>query len=116
MMFTEVPCGSGSMQYDFLAADLASVNRTVTPWVIFLGHRPMYSCSSSGCGGPDHSDNFCRGGADVEPLLVNNSVDLVLWGHVHNAVATVRGWSAAPSMRCRLPHTRFLVPPCVSAR
>ena len=34
--------GPGSEQYDFLKADLSSVNRTETPWVVLMGHRPMY--------------------------------------------------------------------------
>eukprot|EP00939_MAST-03C_sp_MAST-3C-sp1_P004519 g4519.t1 len=33
-------------QYEWLERDLASVDRTLTPWVILMGHRPMY-CSSA---------------------------------------------------------------------
>ena len=33
----------GSPQYEFIAADLAAVDRGRTPWLIFGGHRPMYS-------------------------------------------------------------------------
>lgn len=33
----------GSPQYKFIEKDLASVNRTETPWVIAMSHRPMYS-------------------------------------------------------------------------
>jgi hypothetical protein len=36
-----------SEQYAFLAADLASVDRRRTPWVIFNGHRPMYIDSTN---------------------------------------------------------------------
>jgi hypothetical protein len=35
------PFGSATQQLDFLAADLASVDRTVTPWVIVAGHTTM---------------------------------------------------------------------------
>ena len=31
----------GSPQYNFLAADLATVDRCLTPWVIANGHRPV---------------------------------------------------------------------------
>ncbi len=31
----------GSAQYNFIAADLAAVNRTITPWVVASGHRPV---------------------------------------------------------------------------
>ena len=30
-------------QYQWLAEDLASVDRTKTPWLITMSHRPMYS-------------------------------------------------------------------------
>jgi hypothetical protein len=33
-------------QYEWLAADLAAVDREATPFVVLMGHRPMY-CSSS---------------------------------------------------------------------
>ena len=70
----------GSSQYAFLDKDLASVNRSVTPWVVLAGHRPSYYIQSSGCVGPDTSDNFCAGSVDVEPLLMKHKVDLALWG------------------------------------
>ncbi|XP_039002235.1 probable inactive purple acid phosphatase 1 [Hibiscus syriacus] len=63
-----------SEQYNWMKKDMASVDRSKTPWLIFTGHRPMYSSL----------------GADVrflqvvEPLLLDNKVDLVLFGHVHN--------------------------------
>ena len=42
MMLTELPCGAGSAQYEWLQADLATVNRSLTPWLVVTGHRPMY--------------------------------------------------------------------------
>ena len=38
---TEESVAVGSPQYNFLAADLATVDRCVTPWVIANGHRPV---------------------------------------------------------------------------
>lgn len=32
----------------FISTDLAAVNRTVTPWVVVNGHRPIYTTSTSG--------------------------------------------------------------------
>lgn len=32
-------------QFSWLSEDLAAVNRTNTPWVVLMGHRPLY-CSS----------------------------------------------------------------------
>jgi hypothetical protein len=88
MLFTEVPCGRGSSQYEFLAADLAAVDRAVTPWVIVGGHRPMYWARLQGFAGPDTSTNFCNGAGDLEPLFYGAQVDLALWGHVHNTLVT----------------------------
>ncbi len=68
--------GYASQQLDFLAADLASVDRTVTPWVVVAGHRPWYSTGGSGCGP-------CQ--AAFEPLLYKYGVDLGVFGHVHNS-------------------------------
>eukprot|EP00505_MAST-04D_sp_SCG-Rhode-Island_P005210 Stramenopile-MAST_4_protein_5210 len=41
MIDTEVALGPGSDQYAFLESDLKAVNRTRTPWVVIMGHRPM---------------------------------------------------------------------------
>lgn len=32
----------------FIVDDLSNVNRTITPWVVVNGHRPIYTSSSSG--------------------------------------------------------------------
>lgn len=37
----------------WLADDLAAVDRTRTPWIVLFGHRPMY-CSEAAGGGLDH--------------------------------------------------------------
>jgi len=76
-MDTEMPCGRGSPQHTWIQNDLANVNRSLTPWIIFSGHRPMYTID-------DYDGHF----ADIEELLFNHKVDLVLWGHVHYAFAT----------------------------
>lgn len=64
-----------SEQYQWMSKDMASVDRSRTPWVIFTGHRPMYSS----CGSVDPTFVLA-----VEPLLMKYKVDLVLFGHVHN--------------------------------
>ncbi|KAH7528042.1 hypothetical protein FEM48_Zijuj05G0029800 [Ziziphus jujuba var. spinosa] len=66
------------LQYEWMKKDMASVDRSKTPWLIFMGHRPMYT-SSSGLTNVDQ--NFVD---EVEPLLLDNKVDLALFGHVHN--------------------------------
>lgn len=76
MMNTEMSSRVGSRQHAFFAADLAAVDRAVTPWVIVLGHRQMYSGNSMGPGNDM---------GDIEPLLAAYKVDLAFWGHIHFA-------------------------------
>ena len=40
---TEHDPSAGSPMYEWLANDLASVNRSRTPWLFLMGHRPIYS-------------------------------------------------------------------------
>ncbi|KAI0181885.1 Metallo-dependent phosphatase [Hypoxylon sp. FL1284] len=70
------PFGTPDQQLEFLAADLASVDRTVTPWLLVAGHRPWYTTGGSGC-------EPCQ--AAFEPLLYKYGVDLAIFGHVHNS-------------------------------
>ncbi|GAW11002.1 hypothetical protein ANO14919_003410 [Xylariales sp. No.14919] len=71
------PFGSTTdQQLAFLEADLASVDRSVTPWLIVGGHRPWYTTGGSGCAP-------CK--AAFEPLLYKYGVDLAIFGHVHNS-------------------------------
>ena len=41
-MSTEHNFSRGTQQYAWIEADLKAVDRTVTPWIIFGGHRAMY--------------------------------------------------------------------------
>uniref|UniRef100_A0A2N9EWZ4 Purple acid phosphatase n=1 Tax=Fagus sylvatica TaxID=28930 RepID=A0A2N9EWZ4_FAGSY len=75
---TEHDWSENSEQYEWMKKDMASVDRSKTPWLIFMGHRPMYT-SSDGLFNVDK--NFVEA---VEPLLLDNKVDLALFGHVHN--------------------------------
>ncbi|KAL3814765.1 hypothetical protein ACJIZ3_016033 [Penstemon smallii] len=78
---TEHNWSVNSEQYNWMNADMASVNRTRTPWLIFTGHRPMYSSSGGIVILPSVDNEFVK---SVEPLLLTNKVDLALYGHVHN--------------------------------
>jgi len=71
------PFGAPNQQLNFLAADLASVDRSVTPWLIVAGHRPWYTTGSGSACQP------CQ--AAFEPLLYQYNVDLAIFGHVHNS-------------------------------
>jgi len=78
---TTQPClQSGSNQRIWLEKDLASVNRVNTPWLIVLIHQPYVNSNTV------HS--IAAEGRivqlTIEDLLYNNSVDLVIHGHVHS--------------------------------
>lgn len=67
------PFGSSGQQIKWLEADLASVDRSKTPWVIVAGHRPWYSAE-------DNCDS-CKNA--FEDILYKYNVDLAWFGHIH---------------------------------
>ncbi|KAK9236927.1 Metallo-dependent phosphatase-like protein [Lipomyces kononenkoae] len=70
------PFGLYNQQYNWLQKDLASVDRTKTPWIVVAGHRPLYAAS--------HENGVClECRTAFEPLFLQYNVDLVLSGHVH---------------------------------
>jgi hypothetical protein len=94
-MSTEHDFSVGSPQHRWIEADLAGVNRSLTPWVVFSGHRPMYVDSNYCCGKGTVTDcTACTHGSDVqvmqmlqesvEPLLFQYQVNLAFAGHFHN--------------------------------
>ncbi|CAK4713186.1 hypothetical protein LEN26_011734 [Aphanomyces euteiches] len=68
-------------QHAWLAEDLraANANRTAAPWIIVIGHRPLYCTSDDQCDEPAAvlRDAF-------EDLFYDMGVDLYLCGHQHN--------------------------------
>ncbi|KAL4784205.1 Metallo-dependent phosphatase-like protein [Aspergillus varians] len=69
------PFGATHQQLQFLEADLASVDRKVTPWLIVAGHRPWYTTGSA-----------CTTCATAfEGLMYKYGVDLGVFGHEHNS-------------------------------
>ena len=82
-MSTEHNFDIGSEQYEWLEADLAAVDRTVTPWIVFGGHRAMYLNS-------DYVEGETSDGAlmddlitNIEPLLYKYRVNIGFYGHNH---------------------------------
>lgn len=69
------PFGALNQQLQFLEADLASVDRTVTPWIIVAGHRPWYTLGTA-C-------TQCQ--TAFEDVFYKYGVDLGVFGHVHNS-------------------------------
>ena len=75
MISSEHDMTSGSEQLLWLERDLAAVNRTVTPWVVFAQHRPLYGNTVARF----LPENAIMRKA-LEPLLVKYKVDLCLFG------------------------------------
>ena len=85
----------------FLEEDLAAVDRSETPWVVTLSHRPMY-CSANWWQEPENHCHQCveeeepherhnRDCTDSAPLVQDayeelfykHEVDISFFGHVH---------------------------------
>jgi hypothetical protein len=81
MINTELNVSVGSPQYQWIQEDLSTVNRSETPWVVFTGHRPMYT----GAAMPPRDPWFAD---PLEPLLLRYKVDMCFWGHYHSAELT----------------------------
>lgn len=62
-------------QYNWLVADLAKVDRKVTPWVIAMAHRPMWSSQVA-----SYQKNVRNA---FQSVLIENGVDMYLSGHIH---------------------------------
>eukprot|EP01060_Flectonema_neradi_P004288 TRINITY_DN1278_c0_g1_i1.p1 TRINITY_DN1278_c0_g1~~TRINITY_DN1278_c0_g1_i1.p1 ORF type:complete len:435 (+),score=97.45 TRINITY_DN1278_c0_g1_i1:40-1344(+) len=69
----------GSDQYNWLVADLKTVDRLVTPWLVVGLHAPWYNSNTH------HHNETEEWGMRVamEPLLAQAKVDVLFCGHVH---------------------------------
>lgn len=74
--FPTGPFGSPGEQLQWIEADLAAVNRSITPWVIAIGHRPFYTEAGS-----YFVCDACR--EAFEAIFNRHGVDLVINGHHH---------------------------------
>ncbi|KAI6217041.1 Purple acid phosphatase [Aphelenchoides fujianensis] len=80
-------------QFNWLKEDLtaANRNRAQVPWIVAMGHRPMY-CTTfdilfSECNSADVRFRVGMGKNKdyaLEPLFFNQGVDLIVEGHEHN--------------------------------
>ena len=65
-------------QFAWLEADLAAVDRSVTPWLIVYGHRSIYCSCDSDC---DAAATTVRVGENgLEALFMKYGVDLWING------------------------------------
>jgi len=77
MLSSETDYAPTSDQHKWLEADLAAVNRQMTPWVLAVWHRPWY------CSNHAHQGEGEKMRASFEPLFDKYNVDLGITGHVH---------------------------------
>lgn len=98
-------------QYKFVIKDLANLNRTISPWVIFATHRPMY-VSSTNSAIPDGDQTIAEQLQETfEELLYVTEVDLVVAGHHHSYQRTcpvLKG--ACASQRANTTNGSYLAP------
>jgi hypothetical protein len=66
----------GGAQADWMRQDLMRVDRTRTPWIFAVHHRPFYTCRST------HAP-YAEAQVGWQPVFDEFSVDMVLTGHNH---------------------------------
>jgi len=86
IMSTEHDYTPGSVQYKWLSYAFTTVDRSVTPWLVFAGHRPMYV--DSAFPGDQKVAKQLQGA--LEDMLIDNHVDVAIWGHFHTYQRTCR--------------------------
>uniref|UniRef100_A0A8C5HC66 Purple acid phosphatase n=1 Tax=Gouania willdenowi TaxID=441366 RepID=A0A8C5HC66_GOUWI len=73
-------------QYEWLKKDLEEANRPENraqrPWIITMGHRPMY-CSDDDQDDCTRFDSYVRKTPGLEDLFYRYGVDVELWAHEH---------------------------------
>jgi len=69
----------GSPQLEWLALDLASVNRTQTPWLLAVLHSPWYNSNRAHFN--ETEERLFR--LSAEAMLVEAKLDAMFAGHVH---------------------------------
>jgi len=71
-----------AVQYSWLEADLAAVDRVATPWLIVSGHRSIYCSCDTDCDGA--ATTVREGAQGMEALFMRYGVDVWVNGHEHD--------------------------------
>eukprot|EP01116_Phalansterium_solitarium_P008088 TRINITY_DN2134_c0_g1_i1.p2 TRINITY_DN2134_c0_g1~~TRINITY_DN2134_c0_g1_i1.p2 ORF type:complete len:528 (-),score=174.99 TRINITY_DN2134_c0_g1_i1:190-1668(-) len=79
---TEHPYDVGSPQRTWLDQDLtkAVANRAQRPWIIAVGHRPMYNSDTDEWGAHSPGSTIQ---VELDPVFKNYGIDLYINGHMH---------------------------------
>eukprot|EP01126_Amoeba_proteus_P035828 TRINITY_DN3623_c0_g1_i3.p1 TRINITY_DN3623_c0_g1~~TRINITY_DN3623_c0_g1_i3.p1 ORF type:complete len:512 (+),score=66.55 TRINITY_DN3623_c0_g1_i3:291-1826(+) len=72
---------TSSEQWKWMVRDMKTVNRSITPWLVVAGHRPLYSSGTSDVGDYHISEHLRQ---ELEIMMLRFQVDLVFTGHYHN--------------------------------
>ena len=98
-MNTEASFDEHSPQYAFIKAELEAVDRVVTPWVLFAGHRPPLVDSSFG---RDKATPKRDGMADTSDVGVALELQKTIWPllHKHKVTATFSGHNHVYQRHC----------------
>jgi acid phosphatase type 7 len=83
-MSTENHFTDGSDQFHWIESDLASVDRCRTPWLVFVGHRPMYINADDFFYPEGKQTTAIELQAALEHLLHKHKVDVAFYGHHHS--------------------------------
>jgi hypothetical protein len=89
-------------QYAWADADLAAVDRSVTPWVVVYGHRSVYCSCDTDCDAAATAVRLGPKGDGVfglEALFKKHSVDMWINGHEHDYVSVDANHPCIPKPR-----------------
>jgi hypothetical protein len=107
-MSTEHHFGPGSPQHAWLEGDLAAVDRSLTPWVVLVGHRPVY-IDADEYGEQGKQTTAIQLQEALEALLDRYGVDVAVAGHHHSYQRTCSVHGGV----CHLGRARGTVHLCV---
>jgi len=98
-------------QIAWLEADLqaANSNRQQVPWIIVIGHRPIYSSGGGyeSDGQPTSSAYYLQ--QAVEDLFFKYHVDVYFSGHVHSYERMFPTYQSIPSFSYQMPNATVYV-------
>ena len=90
---------TGSEQHAWISAELASVDRRATPWLVVSGHRPLYVASTNNWAPDGDQPAGAEARRALEGLLMEHRVDVTLHGHHHSyqviSCVCLSGWACA---------------------